>query len=320
MNKPLASILINNHNYGRFLAEAIDSALNQTYASVEVVVVDDGSTDESPDIIRGYGERIVGVIKGNEGQGSSVNIAFERSRGDYLFLLDSDDVFMPGKVAQAVEMFEQHRAIGWVFHPLRLRDAHSGSVLTEMIPPSRRGGLIDFRGRIHRGRQPLFAPATSGLCFRRDLLAKMLPMPVVGGTSADRYLKPMALALAPGYYINEVLAEQKIHGSNAHTLSPRRTQTAAKSMVLVAGWLRSRQPALRKLSIKMMAKGLGMYDASGGVDPEYADTVKQYLECSGPLERLSIAARRFYHGRIRRSEYAVAQAPPTARVAPAAGT
>ena len=320
MSKPLASILINNHNYGRFLAEAIDSALAQTYGNVEVVVVDDGSTDNSPEIISGYGGRIVSVIKGNEGQGSSLNIGFERSSGHCIFLLDSDDTFAADKVERVMNLFGQDPSIGWVFHPLRLREAFNGKVLNEAMPPGLPSKRIDFRGATRRGRQPRFAPATSGLCFTRQLLAKMLPMPVVGGTSADRYLKPMALALAPGYYIGEVLAEQKIHGSNAHTLSPRRTQTAAKSMVLVAGWIRQREPSLRRLSLKMMAKGLGMYDASGGVDSKYADAIAGYFNCTGPLERMSIALRRFYHGRIRRSEYAAKQAAPAAAVTGAAGS
>lgn len=62
---PLVSIIINNYNYGRFLREAIDSALNQTYPHVEVIVVDDGSTDGSQEIITSYGDRVIPVLKEN---------------------------------------------------------------------------------------------------------------------------------------------------------------------------------------------------------------------------------------------------------------
>ena len=68
--EPLVSILINNHNYERFVAEAIDSALAQTHPAVEVVVVDDGSTDRSREVISRYGTSITAVWKENEGQAS----------------------------------------------------------------------------------------------------------------------------------------------------------------------------------------------------------------------------------------------------------
>src|SRR5213594_4513645 len=81
-NARLASIIVNNYNYGRFLREAVDSALNQTYRNTEVIVVDDGSTDGSPDIIAGYGDRIVPILKQNGGQNSALNAGFSLSRGD----------------------------------------------------------------------------------------------------------------------------------------------------------------------------------------------------------------------------------------------
>src|SRR5579872_2142515 len=95
----MVSIVINNYDYGRFLRGAIDSALNQTYPDKEVIVVDDGSTDNSREIIAGYGDRIVPVLKPNGGQGSAFNAGFAASHGELIFLLDSDDFFYPEKVA-----------------------------------------------------------------------------------------------------------------------------------------------------------------------------------------------------------------------------
>lgn len=77
--QPLASIIIDNYNYGRFLADAINSALAQTYQHTEVIVVDDGSTDNSREIISQYGDRIRPVLKENGGQGSAFNAGFEAS-------------------------------------------------------------------------------------------------------------------------------------------------------------------------------------------------------------------------------------------------
>ena len=64
-NNPTVSVIINNYNYDCFLSEAIDSALNQTYSNTEIIVVDDGSTDNSRDIIAGYGDQIIPILKAN---------------------------------------------------------------------------------------------------------------------------------------------------------------------------------------------------------------------------------------------------------------
>src|SRR5262249_37192835 len=78
---PSASIVINNYNYGRFLREAITSALNQTPSGVEIIVVDDGSLDDSREVIAAFGERVIPVLKENGGQASALNAGFRASRG-----------------------------------------------------------------------------------------------------------------------------------------------------------------------------------------------------------------------------------------------
>src|SRR5262249_14409541 len=106
-NARLASIIINNYNYAGFLREAIDSALNQTYRNTEVIVVDDGSTDESREIIASYGDRIVPVLKQNGGQNSALNAGFSVSRGDIILFHDSDDVLFPTAVEASLEAFAE---------------------------------------------------------------------------------------------------------------------------------------------------------------------------------------------------------------------
>src|SRR5260370_24940072 len=95
----LASIVINNYNYAGFLREAIDSALNQTCRDTEVLVVDDGSTDGSRQVITGYGDRIVPVFKDNGVQTSSLNAVFRISPGQVIHCDAQDIALLPG-VAQ----------------------------------------------------------------------------------------------------------------------------------------------------------------------------------------------------------------------------
>src|SRR4051795_10336845 len=95
MSQLRASIVINNYNYGRFLRESIQSALAQTHPNCEVIVVDDGSTDDSREIITSYGQRVKPIFKENAGQGSTFNAGFPVSSGDFVCFLDSDDTLYP---------------------------------------------------------------------------------------------------------------------------------------------------------------------------------------------------------------------------------
>src|SRR5947207_2823602 len=104
-----ASIVINNYNYSRFLSEAIDSALAQSYTHAEVIVVDDGSTDNSREIIERYGDRLTAITQQNAGQGAAYNTGFATSRGDFVCFLDADDVLNPNAITEAVAAFDDMR-------------------------------------------------------------------------------------------------------------------------------------------------------------------------------------------------------------------
>src|SRR5438093_12916614 len=106
-----ASIIITSYNYGRFLKETIDSALAQSIDDVDVVVVDDGSKDNSREVICSYGGRIVPILKENGGQASAFNAGFSAARGDVICFLDSDDLLLPDALAKAIPHFEHHRVV-----------------------------------------------------------------------------------------------------------------------------------------------------------------------------------------------------------------
>src|SRR5688500_3318505 len=99
------SVIIPNHNYVHYLREAIDGVINQTYPDIEIIVVDDGSTDGSREILKSYGERIVSICQNNQGVSAARNNGVRSSRGQYVAFLDADDSWLPEKIEREVEQF-----------------------------------------------------------------------------------------------------------------------------------------------------------------------------------------------------------------------
>ena len=112
-NQQLVSIIIGNYNYDQFVGEAIDSVLSQTYTNIEVIVVDDGSQDNSREVIAKYGNKVIPIFKENGGQPSNYNAGFAASKGEIICLLDSDDLFVADKLEKVVNVFRSSEQIGW---------------------------------------------------------------------------------------------------------------------------------------------------------------------------------------------------------------
>ena len=263
-SKLCVSIIINNYNYGAFLRKAIDSALAQTYRSVEVIVVDDGSTDDSRDIIASYGDQVVAVLKDNGGQPSAMNAGFEVSQGDIVALLDSDDWFEPNKVEELVEIFTKNPDISWCFHPLKLiREGDNKPYMTSKVFPNSKEDVsqkCDFRRGLKQGHLHFYAPSTSGLCFTHSVLENIFPLPTILGNAVDRYLVYAAMLIGQGYFLNKALTMQLIHTRNHIThqdgevADSRRTRHA----VVNAYYLQSNFLDLRWFCHRLFSRGLAM--------------------------------------------------------------
>lgn len=122
MSVPLISVIIPNYNYARYLPQAIDSALAQTYSNVEIVVVDNSSNDNSLEVLQSYGDRIRWFQQPNQGVSGSRNRAIKESRGEFVAILDADDVWLPEKLARQMELLSNPR-VGMVYCGLQLVDA-----------------------------------------------------------------------------------------------------------------------------------------------------------------------------------------------------
>lgn len=274
-NRPLVSVLINNYNYGRFLPEAIDSALSQTYKNIEVVVVDDGSTDDSRGILASYGNRVVSVLKENGGQSSAFNAGFAQSCGEIICFLDSDDIFAAEKVETIVKVFEEHLEIGWCFDRVRKFDHTTGE--QNVLVAEWDAGRVDFRRDMAAGAPPNMPTITSGISIRREVLARILPMPEFIRITSDGYIKLSALALAEGWRIADEVTLQRIHGSNLYTdRSSGKKQLMSKTGVLTGICLWERFPGLQRLGARLFSRNLGMCWMSGGFEPECMELTRAF--------------------------------------------
>jgi glycosyltransferase involved in cell wall biosynthesis len=217
MSRPLASILINNYNYARFLDEAIDSALSQSYPSKEIIVVDDGSTDNSREIISRYGDRIIPILKENGGQASAFNAGVARCQGDILCFLDSDDFFHPDKLERVAAAFHQQgmnsRAM-LVHHFLAIK-SHMDNDLDG-----------DTFGKTHDSPMNLYAFArryrflwneigpTTSISINRRLADRLFPISERARISADAFIACGASLVGEAYFLKEILGGYRVHGNN----------------------------------------------------------------------------------------------------------
>jgi glycosyltransferase involved in cell wall biosynthesis len=286
------SIIINNYNYGHFLSQAIDSALNQNYPYKEIIVVDDGSTDNSHSIIQGYEDRIISVFKLNGGQASAFNAGFEKSSGDVICFLDSDDTFSFDKLSKIAKVFECNPNIDWCFHPLSLVSLDNRNV--------NRNSCIHAHSRKHnfndsnRMKLHFNYPATSGTCFTRSCLSEVLPMPEDIRIVSDNYIKFVVTNIYKGCIFNEELAEQKIHSQNAYTLNSNYHYLKPKYDVLIAYWARIRFPALSMCTDRLLASGISGFWKVGKFDMESDRVIKSYFEAVRLKRRIQIYAKATY--------------------------
>jgi glycosyltransferase involved in cell wall biosynthesis len=208
------SIVINNYNYGRFLGEAIESALAQTHPGVEVVVVDDGSTDDSREIMARYGERIRPVLRENGGQAAALNSGLAASRGEVIFFLDADDLLHPEAVAEV--MAHWRPGVVKVQFLLDVIDAE-GAPRGSRFPPDQ-GWPGELRELILAlGTYP--STGTTGNAFDRAALERLMPIPEAGWRrQPDSYLILLLPFLGEALWIDKVLGEYRSHGSNQWTM------------------------------------------------------------------------------------------------------
>ena len=216
--QPLVSVLIANYNYAQYIGEAIESVLRQTYQNFEIVICDDGSTDESCEVIERYRRlesRLKLVRKQNAGQISASNAAFKHSEGEILCFLDADDIFLEGKLSAVVQAFIERPQVGLVAHRViridRKRKRFGTQPLLGRIPTGWLGPRLVCNGAFLQD-----LPPTTGLSLRREVAAKVFPLPEERGTYTDTVICKVVPLCTNIFGMEEAYSEYRLHGTNSH--------------------------------------------------------------------------------------------------------
>jgi Glycosyl transferase family 2 len=213
-------VVVTNHNYARFLPEAVDSACAQTHPDVHVVVVDDGSTDGSREVLERFSDRVEVVLKEQGGQASALNAGLERCRGEVLLVLDADDRLRPQAAERVAAAFVADPSLSKVQFPMAIVDADGRP--TGAVKPG--GHLRAPTGDQRRAELafPFDLPwlPGGGTGFRTEAVRRVLPIPAADypRSGADWYLVHLTALLGSAALLEEVCAEYRVHGGNAYEL------------------------------------------------------------------------------------------------------
>lgn len=239
-SQPLLSIIIPNYNYEKYIGATIESALALDWARKEIVVVDDGSTDRSLEIIKSYGDRIQYVAKGNGGQRSAVNAAFPLTSGELIYILDSDDLVTPEMARETIPLFTPD--VAKIQFCLRVIDGE-GAPIGSAIPnfPDDVSHEKIIQELLTTALYP--CPPTSGNLYARRVLEKLFPIPEQEKLSSDSFLNTLSPLYGRVVSVNKILASYRTHDSNSWgtmTFTPARFARMVRNDLAREAWLRER--------------------------------------------------------------------------------
>lgn len=248
LKKPLVSVIIPTYNSASFVAQSVESVLQQTYENIEIIVVDDGSTDDTETVLAPYKDKIRYIKKTNGGPSAARNLGITEAKGEFIAFQDADDIWLPEKAALQVEHFQQNSHFGVVF---------TGSVRFN------ENGLLD--SNIRKG-----YTVPTGMVFDRLLTEHFVAMPsvmvrkscldeiglfeetLIGNEDFNLYLR-LARKYAFGF-VNQVLVRIRIHKNNLSDNLEQMCEDEIKNLEKIDSMFPDAQIPKRKLSAGIYAR------------------------------------------------------------------
>ena len=272
MPRSFVSVLIDTYNHERFIEQAIVSALEQDFpaAEREIIVVDDGSADRTPEIVKKFEPRVRLLRKENGGQASAFNAGIPECQGEIIAFLDGDDWWAPGKLQAVADALAGDMSIGLIGHGIT-EVFSDGRQHTELLREVPRFRLDSVEGaRTFRLRKSFLG--TSRMTFRSEVLRKIGAVPERLRIEADEYLFTLAGLYSDVLILRESLTFYRVHESNAFHIS------------------RGNTPAIRKKQqvLDALAESLGKKLEEQQLPGPVVCAVVESIETEASLMRLSI--------------------------------
>lgn len=284
------SVAITNYNYGRYVSDAIGSVLDQTRPADEIVVVDDGSTDESRGVLARFEQLAHVHYLPNRGVVAATNSLLGYCSGDIVVLLDADDLMRSERLARISALYESHPDVQWIFNSVLRVDRETLVPKTGAPqPPFPASERRDVRAALARARLPLVAPAASGLSWRLPFVRSFLPIPEFV-RNQDSFLVFPSMARAVGYVINEPLTLQGLHPVNRYTGMTgrsRRRFISEHTVGMIVGY-EALGRDLHPLVDRFTAAVLWLSDLGLTLPPPQRASLRRHLHDLGPRRKARI--------------------------------
>lgn len=270
MARPFASVLIDTYNHERFIEEAIASVLEQDYPAQEreILVVDDGSTDRTAEIVRKFEPSVRLLRKRNGGQASAFNAGIPECQGEIVAFLDGDDWWASGKLRAVCDVLAGDAAVGVVGHGIT--EVYSdGREHTELLREGSRLRITTKAGaHLFRLRKNFLG--TSRMTLRANILRQIGSVPEALTIEADEYLFTLGALHSEALILREPLTFYRLHGSNAFQLADANTEGVRRKQRVLAALGTALRAELREQ----------------GLSPEIARIVVESVETEADLLRL----------------------------------
>ena len=294
------SVIIPTHNYGRFLRAAIESVRAQTMGDLEIIVVDDGSTDETREVLAAIDEPRMRVFRFDTAQGVSVarNTGIENAHGEYIAFLDADDLWVPEKLALQLDLIEENREVGLVFSNA-VRFGPNGDLPLTILDYCPELGAIRKRSAL-RGQGWIIEDETFALTripylptwiqtvlVRRSAVEDLRFPPGVR-IAEDRHYMIRVYERAIGGYIQAPLTRIRRHGANSFEDPVDSMLPTIHALIDLQGHVRREHRPVLRASIGAAWAGLGHHHFHHGDETRCASAYVRALSYPG-ARRTAIA-------------------------------
>jgi glycosyltransferase involved in cell wall biosynthesis len=247
---PLISVIIPTYNSAKYLPETLESVLKQTFKDFEIIVVDDGSSDHTPDVIKPYLDRVKYVQKSNGGPASARNLGLTHAKGEFVAFLDADDIWNSKKLEQQIKIMQSMPEVGIVHTGVQVIDADGQEVLLNH-KDRKDSKTYSFMDLFNKNKIATSSVLVRAECFKKVGAFDENPE-IISLEDYDLWLRIAAQYKI--YFLAEPLLEYRIHNQGISQNIQRSYRAEEKVVLDNAKRFNQKFPYIRKILSKRLSQ------------------------------------------------------------------